>query len=57
MKEIDEIITMAQSAKDEAEKALSKGNKSAGVRLRKIMQDIKVKAQSVRIASQAVGKS
>lgn len=48
MENYNKIITVLEEAKADAEKFFEKGNKAAGTRVRKAMQDIKVLAQSVR---------
>lgn len=44
---VDEMINMLEDCVDDAIK-FDNGNKSAGTRVRKVMQEIKVSAQRVR---------
>lgn len=44
----DELKATVNAAETEAEKFYTKGNKSAGTRLRKLMQDVKRLANEVR---------
>jgi len=46
---IKEVVKLAQ---DDVDKFFVKGNKSAGTRIRKAMQDIKVLAQELRLEVQ-----
>ena len=48
MEKFEKLNDVLGSAKDDAEKFYIKGNKAAGTRLRKAMQDIKKLAQEVR---------
>lgn len=48
MKEFNELKELVVSLEDDANKFYDKGNKAAGVRLRKGLQEIKSMAQSVR---------
>lgn len=48
MDKINEMETLIASAKVQAEKFYNKGNKAAGVRLRKHMQDLKAAANELR---------
>lgn len=48
MQLFEEIEKIVSEAKKDAENFYSKGNKAAGTRLRKAMQEIKNKAQEVR---------
>lgn len=43
-----DLLKFVQSLEDDFRKFYEKGNKAAGVRLRKGMQDIKAKAQAIR---------
>ena len=45
----DELLLVIEEAKENAEKFYLKGNKSAGVKLRKSMQEVKKLAQGVRL--------
>lgn len=49
MKELDEIISIAKSAKEDADKA--KDNKKAGIRFRRDLLKIKDLAHQLRLAS------
>lgn len=48
---IENLLTLIESLKTEVTK-FEGGNKSAGTRARKILQDIKVEAQSTRLKIQ-----
>ncbi len=52
MEKFENIETLIESARVEAEKFYQKGNKTAGTRLRKLMQDLKNAAQEVRVEVQ-----
>ena len=43
-----DLKTMLENAEDDFKKFYDKGNKAAGTRIRKAMQDIKAKAQDIR---------
>ena len=45
----DRLVKLVESATEDVEKAAG-GNKAAGTRVRKIMQDVKQAAQDVRAA-------
>ncbi len=45
----DQLMRLVQSAADDVQKAEG-GNKAAGTRVRKAMQDVKKAAQDVRVA-------
>lgn len=49
MQEYEKLIMLVESARDDVEKARG-GNKAAGTRVRKIMQDVKQAAQDLRNA-------
>ena len=49
MQEFDDLCAIVEACKGDMEKA-SSGNKSAGTRSRKAMQDVKNQAQAVRKA-------
>lgn len=49
VEKINEMIDVLNVAKTDAEK-FDKGNNAAGTRVRKAMQEIKTKAQEVRVA-------
>ncbi len=54
MDELANLIELAEAAHEEGEKFYEKGNASAGTRTRKLLQDIKAKAQEIRIDIQRV---
>ena len=47
MEAFDQLKAMVESADEEMQKAEA-GNKAAGTRVRKLMQDVKTNAQAVR---------
>ena len=49
MQEYEKLIMLVESARDDVEKA-SGGNKAAGTRVRKTMQEVKQAAQDLRNA-------
>ena len=49
METYNKIVELVEAMKADADKFFDKGNKSAGVRLRKGLQDIKALAQIVRV--------
>jgi len=49
MEQFEKLEALVASARDEADKFYGKGNKAAGTRLRKSMQDIKALAQAIRV--------
>ena len=49
MEAYDRLVKLVQDAADDVQKAEG-GNKAAGTRVRKHMQDIKAAAQEVRVA-------
>ena len=49
MEKFNELKALVASLEEDATKFFEKGNKSAGVRLRKGLQDIKALAQTVRV--------
>jgi hypothetical protein len=49
MSNFEELETLIAQAKQENEKFYNRGNSAAGTRLRGLMQDIKSKAQEIRI--------
>ena len=57
MKTYDEIVALLAAAKEDVEKFFVKGNKSAGTRVRKHMQDLKALAQQLRAEVQDAKKS
>lgn len=48
MENYNKIIAVLEEARVDAEKFFEKGNKAAGTRVRKAMQDVKALAQAVR---------
>jgi len=48
MEKFEELKTLIASLEDDAAKFYDKGNKAAGVRLRKGLQDIKTLSQTLR---------
>lgn len=49
MEKFNELKTLIASLEDDASKFFNKDNKSAGVRLRKGLQDVKALAQQLRV--------
>lgn len=49
MQNLNQIEEILNSIKEDATKFFEKGNKAAGTRVRKAMQEIKALAQAVRI--------
>lgn len=49
MEKYEELKTLVSSMEDDANKFYEKGNKAAGVRLRKTLQDVKTLAQALRL--------
>ena len=52
MKMLDDLEDLVYASRDELEKFEEAGNKAAGTRVRKAMQDIKGLAQEIRVAIQ-----
>ena len=52
MSRIDDIRTLVDAATSEMDKFYSKGNKAAGTRARKNLQELKKLAQDVRVEIQ-----
>ncbi|MCH8903770.1 MAG: histone H1 [Bacteroidetes bacterium] len=48
MKDIEKLKTLVKDANSDVQRFYGKGNKSAGVRVRKAMQEVKILAQSIR---------
>lgn len=48
MENYNKIIELLEATKADAEKFFDKGNKAAGTRVRKAMQEVKALAQAVR---------
>jgi hypothetical protein len=57
MDKFNELETLVTSLKDDVTKFYDKGNKAAGVRVRKSLQDIKALAQAIRIDISAQKKA
>lgn len=57
MKHLEELEKLIKDAKSEGEKFYTKGNASAGTRLRKLMQSIRKSAQAVRTDVQNIKKT
>ena len=57
MELFEQIVAIVESATADADKFYDKGNKAAGVRLRKAMQEIKKLAQDVRLDVNAKNKA
>lgn len=57
MSRYDELKTKVDDLADDFHKFYEKGNKAAGTRVRKAMQDLKQFAQEVRIEVQDMKKS
>ncbi|MEX0608948.1 MAG: histone H1 [Balneolaceae bacterium] len=52
MSRVDDIKNLVESATDEMEKFYDKGNKAAGTRARKNLQELKKLAQEIRLEIQ-----
>ena len=52
MSRYEELMELLSSAKDDFEKFYDGGNKAAGTRIRKSMQDLKQLAQEIRLEVQ-----
>ncbi|MCB2204116.1 histone H1 [bacterium] len=57
MNRYQELLALVQSFESDFEKFYEKGNKSAGTRLRKHMNEVKKFAQDVRMEVQSIKKS
>jgi hypothetical protein len=57
MERFRELVDLVQSFEKDFEKFYLKGNKSAGTRVRKHMNDLKRKAQDIRNEIQAIKKA
>ena len=57
MNRFHELVALVQSFEKDFEKFFVKGNKSAGTRVRKHMNERKRKAQEVRNESQSIKKT
>lgn len=49
MNKYDELEQLVQSIKKDLDKFHNRGNKTAGIRVRKTLQDIKTLAQDIRV--------
>jgi hypothetical protein len=56
MKTYNEIVALIEATKEDIDKFFVKGNKSAGTRIRKNMQDLKTLAQQLRVDVQDIKK-
>lgn len=54
MSRVEEINNLVESATDEMEKFYDKGNKAAGTRARKNLQELKKLAQEIRLEIQDI---
>jgi hypothetical protein len=54
MQRFNELVELVQSFEKDFEKFYVKNNKSAGTRLRKQMNDLKKKAQEIRVEVQTL---
>ncbi|MBI5648045.1 MAG: histone H1 [Ignavibacteriae bacterium] len=57
MNRFNELVELVQSFEKDFEKFFVKGNKSAGTRVRKHMNELKRKAQEIRNEIQAIKKT
>ena len=57
MNRFQELLSLVQSFEGDFEKFYEKGNKSAGTRLRKHMNELKKFAQDVRMEVQTIKKN
>jgi hypothetical protein len=57
MKNVNRIQEVLNSVQTDVEKFVGNGNKAAGTRIRKAMQEIKTLAQDVRTEVQAIKNS
>ena len=57
MEKFEEIKNLINSLEEDVVKFYEKGNKAAGVRIRKSMQDLKTMAQELRLNVQEVKNS
>lgn len=51
-KRFNDLVTLVQSYEDDFQKFYVKGNKAAGVRVRKGMNELKKRAQEIRVEVQ-----
>ncbi|NOY06329.1 MAG: histone H1 [Chlorobi bacterium] len=56
MGRFEELVELVQSFEKDFHKFYEKGNKSAGTRVRKHMNDLKRKAQEIRVEIQTIKK-
>ena len=54
MKQYEELKNMVLTLEDDAIKFYEKGNQAAGTRVRKVMQDVKTLAHSIRVNVQEI---
>ena len=54
MNRFDELKNLVDSLEDDFNKFYGKGNKAAGTRLRKAMQELKAMAQDIRVDIQEI---
>ncbi|NDC88170.1 MAG: histone H1 [Bacteroidetes bacterium] len=52
MQQFNDLKALIASVEDDVEKFSAKGNKAAGTRIRKAMQDVKNLAQEIRVEVQ-----
>jgi len=57
MQQLDKLKQILAAAESDAEKFFTKGNASAGTRLRQRMQELKTEAQNVRLSVQEQKKA
>ena len=57
MNHFNELVALVQSFEKDFEKFFVKGNKSAGTRVRKHMNELKRKAQDIRNEIQSIKKT
>ena len=57
MDKFNELKELIASIEDDVEKFYVKGNKAAGTRVRKVLQDVKKMAQEVRVHIQGTKKA
>jgi hypothetical protein len=46
---LEEMITLLEETRDDHDKFFERGNNAAGTRVRKVMQEIKLMAQDLRL--------
>ena len=49
---LEQLITLLEEARDDHDKFFDAGNNAAGTRVRKVMQEVKVLAQELRLEVQ-----